>query len=38
MGYRHQFYKNSLSGIEHFVLVIQTRRVEKGKKYLVLVD
>ena len=31
-------YKDSLSGVEYFVLVFQIGTVERGKKYLVLVD
>ena len=38
MGYKKPCYKNSINGTYHFVLVIQIRRVEGGKEYLVLVD
>ena len=36
IGQKNEWYKNSLSGIESFVLVIQIVRVERGKEYLVL--
>ena len=35
--YKNPRYKNSLSSIEHFVLVIQIRIVEIKEEYLVLV-
>ena len=38
MEYEKPCYTNCLSGKYHFVLVIQIRKTERGKEYLVLVN